>query len=135
MRQVFTSNRLENVEQVAQILRDAGIEVRVTNGRSYNSGRRRTFSYTDRSTGTTPPAVWVVRSADRPRARELMQELGFSLPTTRPTHSYLPGPESGSIVQDAKPAPTVRQRKISRYRLLLLAVIAFLVMLVMLRMF
>ncbi|HXH00735.1 MAG TPA: pathogenicity-like protein, partial [Xanthomonadaceae bacterium] len=34
MRQVFSSIRLETVEGVAKLLRDAGIQVRITNGRS-----------------------------------------------------------------------------------------------------
>ena len=37
MRRIFSSQRVENVEGVAQMLRDAGIEVRVTNGRSYHA--------------------------------------------------------------------------------------------------
>ena len=32
MRQVFSSPRLENVEQVARLLEDAGIETRITDG-------------------------------------------------------------------------------------------------------
>ena len=40
MRQVFSSLRLENVEAVATLLRDAGIEVRITNGRSYKGKMR-----------------------------------------------------------------------------------------------
>jgi hypothetical protein len=56
MRQVFTSLRLENVESVAQILRDAGIEVRITNGRSYKGKMRSRASYSDDS--APKPAVW-----------------------------------------------------------------------------
>ena len=60
MRQVFSSQRLENVEGVARLLRDAGIEVRVTHGRSYKGNRRGTFSYREQE--GPQPAVWVVRS-------------------------------------------------------------------------
>ena len=45
MRQVFTSPRLENVEEVAAMLRAEGIEVRITNDRSYPGQRRSHFSY------------------------------------------------------------------------------------------
>ena len=40
MRQVFTSPRLENAERVAQLLRDAGIEVKLQHGRSYKGALR-----------------------------------------------------------------------------------------------
>lgn len=80
MRQIFSSARLENVEQVAQLLRDAGIEVRVTEGRSYKGNRRGAFSYNDRN--QPKPAVWVVKSDDQVRARELLREAGL-IDTTR----------------------------------------------------
>jgi hypothetical protein len=80
MRQVFSSGRLENVEQVAQLLRGAGIEVRITEGRSYKGNRRGTFSYSEQS--GPKPAVWVVKSDDQVRARELLREAGL-IDTTR----------------------------------------------------
>ena len=39
MRQVFSSPRLENVERVSQLLEEAGIETRITHGRSYKGSR------------------------------------------------------------------------------------------------
>jgi hypothetical protein len=45
MRQVFTSPRLENVEGVAQLLREAGVEIKVSDARSYKKVSRREFSY------------------------------------------------------------------------------------------
>lgn len=75
MRQVFSSARLENVERVAQMLRDDGIEVRITQGRSYKGNRRGTFSY--REQGGPQPAVWVVKSDDQLRARELLRAAGL----------------------------------------------------------
>ncbi|ATD67311.1 hypothetical protein CNR27_07545 [Luteimonas chenhongjianii] len=87
MRQVFSSPRLENVERVAQLLRDAGIEVQILNGRSYKGNRRGTFSYRE-DAGGPRPAVWVTRSDEQPRARELLREAGLlqSQPSAR---SYL----------------------------------------------
>ncbi|HWI24375.1 MAG TPA: pathogenicity-like protein, partial [Lysobacter sp.] len=38
MRQVFSSPRLENVEGIAKFLEEHGIEVRITQGRSYKGG-------------------------------------------------------------------------------------------------
>jgi len=81
MRQVFTSPRLENVEGVVKLLTDAGIEVRVTHGRSFEGNRRRQFSYRDND--APQPAVWVVNSADQVRARAILRDAGL-LDTTRP---------------------------------------------------
>lgn len=80
MREVFSSPRLENVEQVAKLLRDAGIEVRITNGRSYRGNRRSNFSYSDRAPQRA--SVWVIQSDQQPRAREMLREAGL-LDTTR----------------------------------------------------
>lgn len=85
MRQIFSSPRLENVEGVVQLLEDAGIQVRVTHGRSFEGPRRRKFSYSDND--SPQPAVWVVNSADQVRAREILRDAGL-LDTTRPGESY-----------------------------------------------
>ncbi|MEI2428985.1 hypothetical protein RDV84_24220 [Lysobacter yananisis] len=85
MRQVFTSSRLENVEGVAQLLREAGIEVRVTNDRSYKGNRRSSFSY--REDAGERPTVWVIRSEDQLRARDLLREAGL-IDSTRGEQSH-----------------------------------------------
>ncbi|HEY5850807.1 MAG TPA: hypothetical protein VIT62_08610 [Lysobacter sp.] len=113
MRQVFSSQRLENVESVAQMLRDADIEVRITNGRSYKGGRRGTFSYSE--AGGPKPAVWVVRSDDQVRAREILREAGL-LESTREKFagpSYRFEPESQ--------AKSPSQSRMLRIKLVLLA--------------
>lgn len=86
MRQVFSSARLENVERVAEMLREAGIEVRITGGRSYKGNRRGTFSYREQS--GPQPAVWVVKSDDQTRARQMLREAGL-IDTTRGAGSTL----------------------------------------------
>ena len=48
MRKVFSSQRLENVEAVAELLRAEGIAVKIANGRSYRGRRRGGFSYDSR---------------------------------------------------------------------------------------
>ena len=96
MRQIFTSQRVETVEGVAQLLRDAGIEVRITNGRSYHSKRGSQFSYLDTSKATTHPTLWVVHANDQPRAREILRDARL-LDTTRrdhPTAEYAFRPEA-----------------------------------------
>lgn len=91
MRQVFTSPRLENVERVAALLNEQGIETRVTNGRSYRGTRRGSFSYRESPEGDVRPAVWVVTSDDQPKAREILREMGL-LDSGRSPTSYLPTP-------------------------------------------
>lgn len=87
MRQVFSSPRLENVEAVAQMLREEGIEVRITNGRSYKGNRRGTFNY--RESHGAKPAVWVVKSDDQVRAREILRDAGLMQSTRTPGDSFL----------------------------------------------
>ena len=87
MRRVFASPRLENVERVAQLLADAGIQTRVTHGRSYKGGLRGDFSYRDHTRSEPIPAVWVVRSEDQPTARELLRSSGL-LDSTRMETGY-----------------------------------------------
>ena len=134
MRQIFSSMRVENVEKVAQILRGEGIEVRITNGRSYKSGRNRPFSYRDAPSGRSQPTLWVVRSEDPPRARQLMRDLGLPTgPTTRPiADSYLSSANAPGLAPE-KPAPSPTHQRIMRYRRLLLVAIAILAALVMVR--
>ncbi|MBL8263752.1 MAG: DUF2007 domain-containing protein [Xanthomonadaceae bacterium] len=91
MRQVFSSPRLENVERVATLLKEHGIETRVTNGRSYRGSRRGSFSYRENPEGDVRPAVWVVTSDDQPKAREILREMGL-LDSGRSPTSYLPTP-------------------------------------------
>lgn len=87
MRQVFTSPRLENAERVAQLLREAGIEVRLQHGRSYRGGLRGNFSYRDHARTDPQPVVWVVKSEDQPKARALLREQGL-LDSTRSDTGY-----------------------------------------------
>lgn len=87
MRQVFTSPRLENAERVAQLLRDAGIEVKLQHGRSYRGALRGNFSYRDQARTEPQPAVWVVQSEDQPKARALLREHGL-LDSTRGDTGY-----------------------------------------------
>ncbi|MFC7301433.1 hypothetical protein [Cognatiluteimonas weifangensis] len=87
MRQVFSSPRLENVERVAQLLGEAGIQTRITHGRSYRGGRRSNFSYRDAARTEPEPAVWVIRSEDQPAARRILRDAGL-LDSTRGETGY-----------------------------------------------
>ena len=89
MRQLFTSPRLENVEAVAKLLADAGIEHKLSGGRSYKGYSRRQFSYSDQKADSgEQAAVWILKSDDYKRAREMMHGLGLLEATEAP--SYLP---------------------------------------------
>jgi hypothetical protein len=87
MRQVFSSPRMENVERVAQLLREAGIETRITHGRSYKGGLHGEFSYRDQTRTDPVPAVWVVLSEDQPAARGILRSAGL-LDSTRGETGY-----------------------------------------------
>lgn len=127
MRQVFSSPRLENVEAVAQILREAGIEVRISDGRSYKGGMRSRPSYS--APAETRPAVWVVRSDDQVRAREILREHGL-LESTRPSDSFVP---LSFRDQDTGVTKTAAQRRTFRFKLFLLAAMAIIIVLATLR--
>ena len=119
MRQVFSSPRLENVERVAQLLQDAGIETRVTHGRSYRGGLRGNFSYREGAEAKPVPAVWVVRSEDQPKARALLREQGLLDSTRADTGYRLPTFRT----EDAAAAADPGRRRLFRIKLGLLVVI------------
>ncbi|SEK79734.1 Putative signal transducing protein [Pseudoxanthomonas sp. GM95] len=116
MRQIFTSQRVETVEGVAQLLEQAGIDTYISNGRSYQGKRGSQFSYSDPIAKAKQPAVWVRRADDQPKAREILREHGL-LESTRPD---LPRPLiSGAADEDAGTRP----RWALRLRLVLLSLI------------
>lgn len=87
MRKIFSSQRVETAEGVAKLLREAGIEVRISNGRSYHSKRSGQFSYLEQGNPQNYPTVWVVHANDQTRARELLREARL-LDTTRRDQPY-----------------------------------------------
>jgi hypothetical protein len=119
MRKVFTSPRLENVEAVATLLRDAGIEVKITEPRSYRGSRRSSFTYRESEDEAPLPAVWIVRADDQPRGRQLLREAGL-LDSARGESSYLPL----SVLERDKEAQAAGKRsRAMRIKLGLLAAI------------
>lgn len=116
MRQVFASPRLENVEGVARLLGEQGVEVRITDGRSWRGAIRGNFSYRDdKRSSARWPAVWIVNAEDQPLARELLRGAGLLDSTRTPLDSYL---SRDARDEDAKP------RRSGRLKLALLAAIA-----------
>ena len=129
MRQVFSSGRLENVEGVAQLLRDAGIEIKVVGDRGYKQVSRREFSYVGAQGGSSEqPAVLVLNSDDYKRARELLHAAGLIESSAAP--SYLP--ESLRVKEAAPPS---QAQRIFRIKLVLLVVLGGVVLLSLARMF
>ena len=130
MRQIFSSPRLENVEGVAKLLTEAGIENKVSEARGYRAVSRREFSYVPsrQETQGTPPSVWVVKSDDYKRARELLMEAGL-LDEARTTSSYLPDAMQFKVPKGPKP------QRIGRMRIALLFAVGALAFWTVLRMF
>ena len=131
MRQVFSSSRLENVEGVAQMLREAGIDIRVTDARGYKQVSRREFSYVpSQQARQAQPAVWVINADDYKRARDLLVSGGL-LDEAKTSVSYLP--ESLQVKEQA-PEPAAASARIGRVRVALLFIVGALVFWTVLRM-
>ncbi len=129
MRQVFTSTRLENVEKVERMLNDAGIETKVTQGRTWKGHSRREFSYTAKNADASQqPAVWVLKPDDFKQAREILHDAGL-LAATRDS-SYLP-----EQLQFREPVAGDPARRVSKIRMALLAAVAAAAGLMLFRLF
>ncbi len=120
MRQVFTSQRIENVEGVARMLEDAGVQVRITNARSYRGAIRGNFSYREQTRRGPQPEVWVLRSEDYPRARQLLREAGLE----QRGHAAGGGFAGPSMHGAGGTGPVVARRRASRARRGALIVVA-----------
>ncbi len=127
MRQVFTSVRLENVERLESVLNDAGITTKITQGRSWKGVSRREFSYTDKNhDASQQPALWVIKSDDFKRAREILHDAGL-LEATRDA-SYLPENLQFGHARENSP-----MAKMSRLRMALLFIVALVAAALLLR--
>ena len=122
MRMVFTSPRLPNVEGVAKMLEDAGIEVRITDGRSYRSAWSGRRSYRDPEGGGSHPAVWVVKSEDQPRARQMLRDAGMLGTTNQTSDSYL-APSVHDDLGARAPTPERRAWRLKIWVLVAIAVV------------
>ncbi len=108
MRKVFTSPRLENVEAVANLLREQGIAVKIDQGRSYHGNRRSTFSYRVQEDEPIPqPSVWIVHADDQPRGRQLLRDAGLLESSRAGEGSYLPV----SVLERNDPASVAKSRR------------------------
>lgn len=83
MREVYRSLRVEQVEGAAEMLREAGIEVSIQNGRSYKGGRRRGFSFRDTPDSEKAAVLYVTHNGDLPEARRLLRGAGLMAASQR----------------------------------------------------
>lgn len=124
MRQIYTSQRQENIDRVIALMTENGIETSVTNRSNWNRPSYQRFSYTESTDDRdTWPQVWISRADDYTRSRELLRELGIE-PVIR--HG-----EELAAVRD--PSPTLKRRNtVARVRrIVLLAVLGAFAMVVL----
>ncbi|HVT32184.1 MAG TPA: DUF2007 domain-containing protein [Rhodanobacteraceae bacterium] len=82
MRQIYTSPRQANIERVVALMTEHGIETTISNRRAYQGSDWKRFSYTAKGDRDSWPQVWVVRSEDQTRARQVLRDAGLE-PATR----------------------------------------------------
>ncbi|MGH8123236.1 MAG: hypothetical protein ACREPT_10755 [Rudaea sp.] len=120
MRQIYTSQRLQNIDRVVAMMAEAGIQTSVTNRRVYAGHDYKGPSYSARADPATWPQVWVVRSEDQPRARALLREAGIEPPTRY----------ADELAQSREQSPEQRRMAISwSLRTVLLGAIALIILL------
>ena len=128
MRQLFSSPRLENVEGVNKLFNDAGIETKITQGRSYKGNSRREHSYADkkRQVDTSQyPAVWVIKAEDYTKAREILHDA--DLLEDKIQNPYIPGLQFRDQIQ------MTQEKKLLRTKLILLGVIGAMIFAMVIR--
>ena len=78
MRQLYTSPRQENIDRVAALLAEKGIECTITNRSNWKKPSYQRFSYSQREEERDSwPQVWVNRADDYTEARTVLKELGI----------------------------------------------------------
>ena len=112
------------------MLRDHDIEVRITHGRSFKGTIRGDFSYREGMRAGPLPAVWVIKSEDQPRARELLRAAGLFETTRAPGDSFL-----APTVHDAAAKPASPQQRAFRIKIALLLAIGIALVLTLSRVF
>jgi hypothetical protein len=78
MREIYTSPRQQNIDNVIALMAEHGIETTVSNRSNYNRPTWQRFSYTQqRDDRSGWPQVWITRADDYARARVLLREIGI----------------------------------------------------------
>jgi hypothetical protein len=121
MRKVFSSARIENAEAVARMLEAEGIEVRIEHGSTFRRAIRGNFSYRAGADNGPKPTVWVIRSEDQPRARQMLRDAGLLDAATTVPNTFLPDTLLSS--RDVR-GDQLAKRRSARFRYGLLIIIA-----------
>lgn len=99
MRQVFSSPRLDSIDQLEALLNAEGIQTHVSNRDILGRDRLRRFSYAKPAAESSWPALWIVHAEDLPRAREMLRAAGL-MNSTRPDvasqYQLLPRPAAAA---------------------------------------
>ena len=125
MRQLYTSPRQENIDRVAAMLTEQGIECTIENRSNYRRQTYQRFSYSQRNDERESWAqVWVTRADDYTRARTLLKELGIE-PVVR---------HGEELALARNPTPDMkRQSMATRMRRIVMLAVAGAILVLMLR--
>ncbi len=125
MRQLYTSPRQENIDRVAALLAEQGIECTIENRSNYRRPSYQRFSYSQRNENRDNWAqVWVTRADDYTRARALLKELGIE-PVVR---------HGEELAMARNPTPEMRRQSIAtRMRRIVMLTVAGAFVILMLR--
>ncbi len=125
MRQIYPSPRPENIDRVAALLTEHGIECTIENRSNWNKRSYERFSYSQRKENRDRwEQVWISRADDYTRARALLRELGIE-PVIR---------HGEELALARNPNPEIRRRSVAnRVRRIVLVAVAGAFVIVMLR--
>ncbi len=124
MRQIYTSQRQENIDRVVALMREHAIETVVSNRSNWNRPSYQRFSYTGNNDNREAwPQVWISRADDYTRARELLLSIGIE-PMIR---------HADELAAERNPTPMQRRRStvVRMRRIVIIAVVAACAMLVL----
>ena len=125
MRQLYTSPRQENIDRVATMLAEQGIDCTIENRSNYRRPTYQRFSYSQRNEDRDNWAqVWVTKADDYTRARALLKELGIE-PVVR---------HGEELALARNPTPDMRRQSMaSRFRRIVMLAVAGAILVLMLR--
>lgn len=125
MRQIYTSPRPENIDRVAALLAEHGIECSIENRSNWNKRSYERFSYSQRKENRDRwEQVWVSKADDYTRARAVLRELGIE-PVIR---------HGEELALARNPSPEMRRSSVAnRVRRIVMLAVAGAFVVVMLR--
>ena len=124
MRQIYTSQRQENIDRVFALMSEHAIETTVANRSNWKRPSYQRFSYSERVDDRDAwPQVWISRADDYTRARELMRSIGIE-PVIR---------HADELAAVRNPTPTNQRRGtvVRVRRIVMIAVVAACAMVVL----